>query len=178
MKKIATLFLSLLAVSLSATTASAVTTPSFPACTNPQGPLKVAYDAGVHGIVGSTAEYRGSDKVFTVSDTQYMQCFCPDTGSEGIQTNWLNVAKYSSTDIQVLKNEGWVYIPNGGLWGLTNDPYVAKNTTYACREAVQAASQSVLATTGTLMPLFGLLLAGSFALIAGFMVRGLKQEDR
>jgi hypothetical protein len=109
----------------------AVSAPNFPLCTNPQGSLKVSYANGVHGIVGSTATYEGSDTVYDVSDTTAMQCFCSVSGS-GIQTNWWNAGSLSEEQIAQLKSEGWYYVANGGLWGLDSDPYMAQNLNYSC----------------------------------------------
>src|SRR5215210_7466089 len=85
----------------SATSALAVTTPSFPTCINPQGSVKASYSSGTHGIVGSTQEYTGSDSVYTLSDNTIVQCFCPVNGN-GIQTDWWKIANLSDTDIKIL----------------------------------------------------------------------------
>jgi len=109
----------------------AVTTPDFPTCSNPNGTLLVSYDNGTHGIVGSTATYQGSDKVYGLENGNVMQCFCSDTGS-GIQTNWWKVSSLDQDQIQTLKNLGWYFVPDGSAWGLTEGPYMAYNVAYAC----------------------------------------------
>lgn len=109
----------------------AVSTPSFPACTFPTGTLKVHYDEGTHGIPGDMTEHSGRDDVYQVNDQILYQCFCADDGS-GIQTNWWKASSLTQADIDYLKYLGWVYIPNGSLWGLTGDPYMARSNTYDC----------------------------------------------
>lgn len=111
----------------------AIEAPTFPSCLNPQGTLKVKYGSGVHGIVGDTREFRGSDAVYTVSNGRLFQCFCPDTGSEGIQTNWWKVASLSQTEINDFTRQGWILVEDGSLWGLDKDPYLAKNVKYICK---------------------------------------------
>ena len=110
---------------------SAVSTPSFPSCANPQGDVKVTYSDGTHGIVGSTATYTGRDSVYTLSDDTVTQCFCGADGN-GIQTNWWKATSLTDNEINILKSEGWVYVPAGNLWGLSASPYVAKNINYSC----------------------------------------------
>lgn len=133
MRKILFSILTLLSVSLFIVKpAYAIQLPTFPSCLSPQGSLKVEYQSGVHGIAGRTAEYRGQDKVYSLTDSTLMQCFCSEDKTTGIQTNWLKASNLSENEIQILKNQGWVYIPNGSLWGLTVDPYVAYNTDFSC----------------------------------------------
>lgn len=110
---------------------SAVDAPDFPSCLNPQVVLRVSYDSGTHGIVGSGAVYTGTDRVYTVNENQLMQCFCSADG-RGIQTNWWKISSLDGEQIQTLKNMGWYYIPTGSSWGLLDVPYMAKNETYVC----------------------------------------------
>lgn len=157
------------------TPALAVTTPSFPACTSPQGETKVSYSDGTHGIVGSTASYTGSDTVYRTSDTTLMQCFCPKEGVTGVQSNWWRASQLSQDDIQVLKNDGWNYVPNGALWGLHDAPYVVKNNEYTCKGTggnVQSATAEVLglADTGTLVLILGSGIVGVAFLLLGSYV--------
>jgi hypothetical protein len=105
--------------------------PSFPSCVNPQGEIKVSYSDGTHGIVGSSAVYTGKDTVYTLSDDTVTQCFC-STDGVGIQTDWWNASSLNDEEINILKSQGWYYIPAGNLWGLASAPYVAKNTNYSC----------------------------------------------
>ena len=74
----------------------AISTPSFPSCANPQGVVRASYSEGVHGIVGSSATYTGSDAVYTLSDDTVTQCFCSVDGA-GIQTNWWKASSLSSS---------------------------------------------------------------------------------
>lgn len=109
----------------------AVDAPEFPLCANPSGQVIVSYENGTHGIVGDSTTYTGSDTVYSVGETEVMQCFCAADGN-GIQTNWWNASSLSQEDVAVLKAEGWIYVPDGNLWGLSESPYLAKNTTYSC----------------------------------------------
>jgi len=132
--------------------ALAVSTPEFPLCVNPTGDLKVSYDSGTHGIVGDTNTYTGSDKVYTVNQNQLIQCFCAQDGT-GIQTNWLKVGQLSGSDRKVYEDDGFIYVPNGSLWGLEDTGYVAKNSTYSCKGSgnglSQGSSGSTQSTGGT-----------------------------
>ena len=132
MKKIFFTILSFIYLSIQfSTIAFAVTVPTFPSCAAPQGEVKVSYSEGTHGIVGSGQTYTGSDTVYRLSDSALTQCFCDKNGN-GIQTNWWKVDLLSESELDILRNDGWYYIPNGSIWGLTPSPYVAKNYTYTC----------------------------------------------
>jgi hypothetical protein len=117
----------------------AATTPDFPSCSNPQGSLKVSYPDGVHGIPGSGSTYTGSDSVYTVSPSALTQCFCSIEGA-GIQTNWWKIGSLSQEDIDYLKNLGWVYIPDGSIWGLEAASYMAFNSNYNCAATINPTS--------------------------------------
>lgn len=121
---------------------SASSEPSFPACVNPQGAIVANYASGTHGIVGNTSVYTGSDTVYMSSDVTYVQCFCPENSGEGIQTNWWKITDISQEEVDFYKNLGWIFVPNGTNWGLTNDPYLAKNTSYTCRTSTNSSSSS------------------------------------
>lgn len=149
---------------------ASITPPGFPSCSNPSGTQTATYDSGLHGIAGTTAEYRGSDSVYQVTSETLVQCFCPESGNTGIQTNWLKVPNISDEDLQDLKNQGWSYIPNGALWGLDPVGYVAKNQEYACRAGGIGGGvlgASTLAGTGTTLESKVATVAGSAFLIGG-----------
>lgn len=110
----------------------AVVPPTFPSCLNSPGDIKVQYTSGFHGIPGDTASYTGSDIVYSISEATLTQCLCTDTG-QGIQTDWWKISSLTGEDVQILKNQGWFYIPDGSLWGLESTPYMAKNSPYACQ---------------------------------------------
>jgi hypothetical protein len=105
--------------------------PQYTSCTNPQGAVVANYSSGVHGIVGSMAEHTGSDTVYSLPSGAFTQCFCDNNG-HGVQTDWLNATGFTDAEIQIFKNEGWYYIPDGSLWGLSGAPYLARNTAYTC----------------------------------------------
>ncbi len=168
--------------------AFAVTTPTFPSCANPQGDVKVTYSDGTHGIVGSTATYTGRDSVYTLSDDTVTQCFCGADGN-GIQTNWWKATSLTDDEINILKSEGWVYVPAGNLWGLADAPYVAKNITYSCLPGGSSSSNNSesldtgigggdvlgLAATGDSVLVYGSFLLGIVLLIIG--LRRIKKQN-
>ncbi|GAB4027731.1 MAG: hypothetical protein Fur0011_6460 [Candidatus Microgenomates bacterium] len=131
-KIIASLVITLSLIAYSYIKAYAVDTPNFPSCLSPQGTIRVFYPDGTHGIVGSSQEYVGSDTVYDLDESTLLQCFCSVDGT-GIQTNWWNASSLSEEQVEVLKKEGWFYVPDGSLWGLVADPFVAKNVSYSCR---------------------------------------------
>lgn len=162
----------------------AVTTPTFPSCANPQGTTKVSYSEGTHGIVGSGATYTGKDTVYTLTDDTLTQCFCSSDG-QGIQTNWWKASALTENEINILKSEGWIYVPAGLLWGLADSPYVAKNTSYSCLPAqaglpgaIGGVSDTVydgigggevlgLAATGDSILVYSSFLIGAILLLVG-----------
>lgn len=128
----------------------AVDTPNFPACSNPQGIIKVDYPSGTHGIVGNASEYNGRDTVYQITSDTLSQCFCSVNG-EGTQTNWWKVSSLTEEQIDILKKDGWNFVPNGSLWGLEEAPYLAKSSAYACQGASNSSSSSSnSSTTNTL----------------------------
>src|SRR5687768_3170986 len=90
------------------TSVSALTLPEFPSCTDYNGELKVFYPTGQHAIVGVEGLKSGSDKVFFLSNNNYLQCFCPLEGP-GIQTNWLAAGNLSQEEINDLVTRGWIF---------------------------------------------------------------------
>lgn len=175
--------------------AYAVVPPSFPSCTNPQGTVIASYDNGLHGIPGNAASFSGTDAVYQISDTQLIQCLCTDSG-DGIQTNWWKIPSLTEDEISILKNLGWIFIPSGIPWGLADTPYMAFNSTFACRPAASPtatagegggegqgggavlAAESVgqilgLATTGNILFLYELLGLGFVFLVLGLIFRKL-----
>lgn len=106
--------------------------PNFTSCVNPQGEVKVNYESGTHGIVGSNASYEGKDTVYTLSANALTQCFCA-AGGEGIQTNWWKISQLTESEIEALKSQGWIYVPNGSLWGLEDSSYMALNSDFSCK---------------------------------------------
>lgn len=173
MRIILSLLIALLVLLMSPLSALAVTVPTFPSCINPQGSVKAKYDSGTHGIAGDMSQYTGNDTVYRLTDSTLLQCFCPADGS-GIQTNWWKAAGLTDQDIAIMKRQGWIYIPNGSLWGLDEAPYLAYNSTYACgprQGNVQGdyLEDPKLAGTGLPLPLYALLGMGIGALVLGIV---------
>lgn len=106
--------------------------PSFDSCHNPTGSVKANYSQGLHAIVGISGLQSGSDKVFSGGNDDYTQCFCPPSGNTGIKTQWLSAGDISKEDQNVLITQGWIYIENGADWGLSSQPYLAKNVEFSC----------------------------------------------
>lgn len=106
--------------------------PNFPTCLNPQGDLIVSYSNGVHGVPGDSASYTGSDAVYKISDNALTQCLCTVNGN-GIQTNWWKISSLDDGQLNYLKSQGWIFIPNGQVWGLEDSSYMALNFDYNCQ---------------------------------------------
>lgn len=155
----------------------AQTVPSFSSCTNPQGSVKADNPSGTHGIVGESGNYSGSDTVYRLSGDTLTQCFCSQN-NQGIQTNWWKITSLSPGDIAVLEREGWIYVPNGKLWGLDEGAYLAKNAPYVCSggrvggaSATNVGDVLGLATTGNMPLLLGLLAIGLLSLLIAFLLK-------
>ena len=108
--------------------------PEFGSCVNPQWSqtqVNTLTDPNgpKHGVVG-VASFIGTDTIYK-SGSNAMQCLCTDTG-EGYQTNWLKASYYSHDQIESMKAQGWIYVPEGQDWGLEKGPYLAKNASYTC----------------------------------------------
>lgn len=145
--------------------AFADTTVNLGSCVNPQVAASQVNYGNSHGVVGKAPRYSGVDKIYSLENGNVMQCLCPDEG-KGIQTDWVKADGYSETDINVLKKKGWIYVATGSSWGLSDVPYLAKNTEYACRE-----ESKVLAATGVSVAIYGLILAGVISLLAGLLLK-------
>lgn len=185
------LFLTVFAF-FTAAQAFAITPPSFPSCTNPEGDIIAQYSTGTHGVPGNLAEYHGSDTVYKISDDKLVQCLCTENG-DGIQTNWWKISSINESDVNVLKSLGWIFIPTGSAWGLDNDPYMAFNTTFSCKSTTTTTITSSsgdgqggpsfspgevlgLATTGNIIYLYGLVALGSLSLLLGIILRRSKKQ--
>jgi hypothetical protein len=106
-------------------------TPKLYSCLAPSGTVIAKYDSGTHGIVGKYTTFEGSDIVYQ-EGSDALQCFCANDGG-GIQTNWLNAGQFTSQEIDTYRRNGWIYVETGSAWGLSQDPYLAKNASYYCR---------------------------------------------
>lgn len=195
-KIIGSIILYLFIVASSSTQAVAITPPSFPSCTSPEGQVIAQYSSGTHGVPGSFVEHRGKDTVYKVSDDRLTQCLCTEN-VDGIQTNWWKISSITEADIATLKNLGWVFVPTGSVWGLEDTPYMAINSSFNCGGATTTTSSgggsgsggggespSVsgevlgLATTGNIVRLYGLIALGSLSLILGLLLRKSKSKSQ
>lgn len=162
---------------LSPKQAGAFTIPESPSCEYPEGTLKVHYDDGIHGIPGDTREHRGADDVYRITESTLLQCFCPPSGI-GIETNWWKASNLTPEEIEALKRDGWIYIPNGALWGLDDAPYLAISDEYICGgvgggEVLGASTgpEFDFASTGNTSLIYVLSSLGSILLAAGLLLR-------
>ncbi len=168
--------------------------PAFSTCVAPTGSIKANYESGIHGVPGDTNAYSGKDKVYKITDTYTLQCFCPDNGN-GIQTDWVKAAAFSSDEIKIYTNQGYVYIPDGAAWGLDSAPYLAKNSGYSCKgngsggsspSSSSSSSSNVggasasnpstgsvlgLASTGNSLFVLSVFTAGIASTLTGFVMR-------
>ncbi len=188
MKKV----LALLSISaifqLMTTPVFALEIPDFSSCTSVNGTVMVSYDSGIHGVPGDGTTYTGRDTVFRIYDTAVLLCLCPE-GKTGVQTKWWRYGQLTNDEISVLIKDGWIYVPNGALWGLEDAPYLAKNSNFSCNEsgggssnsgssvlgsntsAGQVLGVSTMAATGNLTSIFGLLFLGTLFIVLAKKLR-------
>lgn len=171
-------------------------TPAFTSCLTPTGTILADYPNGDHGIAGIGSK-NGHDTVYSVPQG-VMQCFCGSDGA-GTQTNWMSSSNLTADQIKVYVSQGWIAIPDGSAWGLTDGSYLAQNINYSCTGAttvsnaegstqgdgksdgksdgmgtsiVQAATgNSGLASTGNIIFVFSALLAGFLTTLFGLWLR-------
>ena len=161
---------------------AATNPPDFPSCVNPQGTVIANYPSGSHGIVGTATLYSGTDSVYSISENVVMQCLCPDNG-DGIQTNWWKIPEMSGDEIENFKTQGWIFVPDGSVWGLDPAAYLAKNSNFACRSTGGSDSSSssvggvssigdilALAATGNIRVIYGLIFVGLISMMFGFLL--------
>jgi hypothetical protein len=108
---------------------SANSVPDFGSCVNPQWSQTQVNYGDNHGVV-NVGTYSGTDSIYS-SNGNVLQCLCTNSGA-GYQTNWLNAGGYSNSEIENLEAQGWIYVPDGSLWGLSHNAYLAKNVSYSC----------------------------------------------
>ena len=102
----------------------------FSSCLTPTGSVVADYLNGTHGIAGQ-GSIEGHDTVYALGEGNALQCLCAANGS-GTQTNWLKISELSEDQIKVYQNQGWIYIPDGSAWGLSQGSYLAQNSSYSC----------------------------------------------
>lgn len=185
-KLIASLVMAPLFMALSATSASAYSVPDFGTCLNPQVSASQENTGSNHGVVGYTNQaFSGTDKIYSLADGNVMQCLCTNDG-KGYQTNWLKATNISESDRKVLESKGWEYFADAGSWGLSG-AYLAKTNTYECVACTPTPTTTPgptatptptakgevlgLAPTGNITFIYGLIVAGATALIAGIILR-------
>jgi hypothetical protein len=180
MKYVFSLLLSLCLMLLSLRPVFAYSVPAFPNCPNPGGTLKVEYSTGSHAIPGDSTLHDGSDKVYNISSDTLVQCFCAPDG-KGVQTNWWKISSLTESELQQLKNLGWYYIINGQAWGLSADPYMAKNAEFSCSSSSNSGSSSDSGTGGQILSsaasttgqVLGLSATGNIVVLFAYLGFGL-----
>ena len=159
-------------------------------CITPQGEKIASYAGGIHGIVGNSSTFAGRDDVYNLGISNALQCFCATDGS-GIDTIWWgSISTLTQTQIDGYTASGWIYVPNGALWGLESKPYLAKNTNYTCSQTTAGGSSegsstssggqvlgSTLAATGGKGAVIGLIYASALYLTIGILLK-LKSTKR
>jgi hypothetical protein len=80
----------------------------------------------------------------------YLQCYCPATGTDGIQTNWWLADSLSEEDRNYYVSMGW-FLVNGEQWNLGNHWFLAKNMDAICALPSPTPTLTVTPTT-TLTP--------------------------
>lgn len=133
MRRLSVLLVLGLFFQLSVQTVRAVSDPPLFTCITPIGEVIATYPSGTHGIPGDNGTYTGSDTVYRIDSDHLLQCFCPDNNQSGIQSNWWKISGLSEEDISFFRKRGWIYVPNGALWGLDEAPYLVRNEFYACQ---------------------------------------------
>jgi hypothetical protein len=157
-KKVAVLFFVLMisSIRIGASLSAQTSPPSFPSC---QEKIFISdgdwahYDYGIHGIPGID-NLEGGDDVYSLTAGNFLQCFCPVGGDDGIQTNWWNVerANLSQDEVDQFVNDGWIK-ENGAGWNLFDENYLAKNQNFSCAEPTSTpTSTSTPTPTVTMTP--------------------------
>lgn len=144
-------------------------------CITQTGEKIATYAEGIHGIVGDFRTFTGRDEVFALGNEDALQCFCATDGS-GVETIWWS--SFPEDSVDELTASGWIFVPNGFLWGLAAKPYLAKNTNYTCSSSVQGGTvQSTSdSTSGDVLGISTLSATGNFAsrilMILGLILMG------
>lgn len=164
-------------------------------CLTPVGSVIADYQDGTHGIVGQGSMV-GKDTVYQLPSGNALQCFCSVTAG-GVQTNWVKTATLSEDQIKIYQNQGWIFVPSGAAWGLSDEPYLAQNVSFGCLKfpgpqtgsdgrtdgrsdgqssnggtsIVQAAKGSNLASTGNILFIIEIFSVGLFMVVIGIILR-------
>ena len=143
---------SLVFFALVSTASAEVFPPDYLSCTEQTPPGDYEhYDYGWHQIVGQGGLIEGADDVYTLSESNYLQCFC-SVDDEGIESIWWEVSGLSQVEIDQYLAQGW-YLENGLQWNLVDTMYLVKNVEYVCAEPTPTPTPTLTPTgTPTLTP--------------------------
>ena len=126
---------------------------SFPSCASQTQPGDRAhYDLGWHQIVGEQGWRQGSDDVYSLEEGNFLQCFCPVDGIQGIQTDWWKAAGLNQEEINLYTSQGWLFEGSGNDWNLQDAGYLARNSNFQCGEG-EITPTSAPATSETPTPM-------------------------
>ena len=101
---------------------------------------------------------------YKLTNDTVTQCFCSESGN-GIQTNWWKASSLTNEQVKILESQGWYYVPNGNVWGLDSDAYVAKNNTYSCLPSDHSTDRGGQVNGATTGQILGLATTGNMATI-------------
>jgi hypothetical protein len=130
-----------------------VSPPTFPQCSNKMsspGDRKHETD-GTHKVSGHE-DIDGSRDLYTLTDGNFVECTCPQTGDTGIQTIWwyINGLPLGKVDIDAYTRDGW-NSENGSEWDLLDGQYLAKTEDFSCK-ARTASNAAMPSSTRTPTP--------------------------
>lgn len=124
-------------------------TPPQATCITPTGEKIVTYLEGIHGVAGNLNPFTGKDDVFNLGNDDALQCFCATDGT-GVETIWWSSFQdLTQEEIDSLISQGWIFVPDGSLWGLATKPYLAKNTNFACSQTTTTSSNPSQSSSDT-----------------------------
>ena len=124
--------------------------PSFPTCESKIFSSNGDHDHTVNGnfyVIGVGWRF-GTDDVYTLSNGNYLQCYCPNDRSTGIQSDWWNAdnADLSDEDISFYKSHGW-FEEQGKDRNLPDNTFLVKNRDFSCAQPTP-----MVTPTATLTP--------------------------
>lgn len=149
-------FASLVVLTLVTAANANVSPPDFPVCSSQsEDGDKAHYDFGLHQILGAGL-VEGSDDVYSLGDGNYLQCYCPVEGDDGlpaqsgIQTAWWRIGELTQEEIDKFIGEDWILV-NGLQWNLDDALYLGKNSDHSCAEPTPTPTNT-LTPTPTVTP--------------------------
>lgn len=114
--------------------------PTFPRCEQKlqEGSGDISHDtSGVHTIPGR-GSYEGRSDIYSLTGSNYIQCFCPVNADNGIQLNWWNIEglPLGRVDIDAYVRDGWVRNQVNGNLNLDPGEYLVKSEEFTCSQTI------------------------------------------